>query len=106
MRVLVIAVSSLAAFGALAAAPAFAGTVWVCHGRHELRVDWDKKAPSITVDGRFFAMERNQYNMFSAALTGHGIRYQHYSNKKSPGLAYNELTMDGTTERYGCKLSR
>ena len=96
----------LAAIASVIATPTIAGSVWVCHGKHELRVIWDSSNPSITIDGHLYQMQKNQYSKVSAVLTGNGIRYQHYGNKKNPGLNYNELTMAGVTETYHCKLGK
>ncbi|GLS18743.1 hypothetical protein GCM10007874_17600 [Labrys miyagiensis] len=93
----------LAAMASLIGTSTIAGEVWVCHGKHELKVIWDKSKPSITVDGHLFQMQMNQYSKVSAVMTGNGIRYQHYGNKMNPGLGYNELTMAGATETYHCK---
>jgi hypothetical protein len=42
----------------------------------------------------------------SAVLTGIGIRYEHIGNKRTPALAYKELTLGGTTERHCCKFGK
>jgi hypothetical protein len=94
----------LAAIASIIATPTLARNVWVCHGKHELKVIWDKSgSSSITVDGHLYQMQMTKYSKLSSVMTGNGIRYQHYGNKKNPGLSYNELTMAGATETYHCK---
>jgi hypothetical protein len=76
--------------------------VWACHGgSHDVKVDWKKSW--IEIDGHRYEMEKTTHKKGVSTLVGNDITYEHYEDRRNPGLSYNTLTMAGSTETYHCK---